>query len=67
MNTYAFNINGEVHHVRAVTIKSAWWKIFYGALNKSGSIDMYKIDLRRVENPRRERKGNKIFDELRHI
>ena len=67
MNTYSYNINGERRFIRAITRRSAWWKVFYGELDKRGSVDMSKIDLKQVANPRRERMGNKVFDNLRHI
>lgn len=74
MNTYAYNINGEVKYLRAKTKRSAWYKIFHGELNNNGSVDMNKIDLKQVDNPRRERfipsvveGGNKVFNNLRHI
>lgn len=67
MNTYAYNINGEIKFTRAKTKRSAWWKIFFGELNERGSVDMNKVDLKQVANPQRERNGNKVFNNLRHI
>ena len=69
MNTYQYNIAGEISFIRAKSRDDAVRQIFFGQLKKNGSVDLTKIDLKIVRDPHGGyvKRGNKIFNQLRHI
>lgn len=73
MNTYKYNLFGEIKHVRGVDRFTAWLNIFHGELKRVGKCNIKPQDLKLVRNPHEGRckmddgRGNLITDQLRHI
>lgn len=57
MNTYKYNLFGEIKHVRGVDRFTAWLNIFHGELKRIGKCNIKPQDLKLVRNPR-EGRGN---------
>lgn len=73
MNTYQYNIAGEVRHVRAEDRFRAYLRVFHGELKRIGRCSLKPQDLKMVANPEevrretRDVRGNQITDQLRHL
>jgi hypothetical protein len=73
MNTYQYNIAGEISFTRGETRWQAYLKVYFGELKRIGKCNLKPQDLKQVSNPedaRRETKdtrGNLITNQLRHL
>lgn len=73
MNTYQYNIAGEIRYVRADDKFHAWLKVFHGELNRIGKCSLKRGDLKLVDNPNSSKLdgsksgGNKVFNGLNHL
>jgi len=73
MNTYQYNIAGEINYVRAEDRFKAFLRVFHGELKRVGRCSIKPQDLKLVKNPHEGRcktddgRGNSITDQLRHL
>jgi hypothetical protein len=58
MNTYQYNIAGEINYVRAEDRFKAFLRVFHGELKRVGRCSIKPQDLKLVKSPTREIMNN---------